>query len=99
MTGRYRWWLRIGEWIIVIVIPLLLYPWLLREMADRQMVAALLSAGDHLPTSTALAAFLFLLLRLYVVVLLPAFVVGRLGLLGFDWWWRRRNHASEDGAG
>jgi hypothetical protein len=98
MTGRYRWPLRISEWIIVIVIPLLLYPWLLRQMADRQVVAALLSAGDHLPTGTVVIACLFLLLRLYVIVLLPAFILSRLGRLGFDWWWRRRPRVSEDGS-
>ena len=97
MSSKYRWWLRIGEWIIVIVIPLVLYPWLLRQMADRQVVAALLSAGGHLPTGTVVIACLFLLLRLYVIVLLPAMILSRLGLLGLDWWWRRRHRPAENG--
>lgn len=66
-------------------VVLLLYAILLRTLVGTNIVAGCLCPGPHLPPHYPVLIFLFILCRLYVV-LLPGFVLSRLGMA----WLRQR---------
>ena len=59
---------------------------LLWTLADRNVVAVLLSAGPHSPPSVLLLAGVFLVVRILAVLVLPASVLCRLTLWGVQRW-------------
>ena len=63
---------------------------LLHALAERNVVAVLLSAGAHSPPSALLLAGLFLVVRVLAVLVLPASVLCRLSVWGLQWWRRRQ---------
>ena len=56
----------------------------MRWLVAENVVASILSAGEHTPGSTLMLAALFVLLRLFVLLILPALLLCRLGLWVFD---------------
>lgn len=58
---------------------LLLYTILLRILAGTNIIAGCFSPGPHLPPYYPVLIFLFILCRLYVI-LLPGFILSRIGL-------------------
>ncbi len=69
---------------------LLVYSILLRLLAGTNMVAGIFCPGPHLPRHHPFLIGLFLLCRLYVV-LLPGLVLSRMGLA-----WMKRRQAGRD---
>ena len=63
--------------IILLVVIFVLHEWTKRVMADSNVVASLLSAGQHLPATSLIAAISFIILRFVVVVVIPAIMIGR----------------------
>lgn len=74
--------------LLVTVAPalglLLLHYALMRWLVAENVVASILSAGEHTPGSTLVLAAFFVVLRLFVLLVLPALLLCRLGLWGFD---------------
>jgi hypothetical protein len=71
----------------------LLYGILLRLLAGTNIVAGCLCPGPHLPPHYPVLIFLFILSRLYLV-LLPGFILSRIGI---EWLKRRKqNHLHPD---
>lgn len=68
------------------VIILMVYAILLRLLAGTNIIAGVFCPGPHLPKHYPILIFLFVLCRLYVV-LLPGFVLSRIGL---EWMKRRQ---------
>lgn len=64
------------------VVLVVLHEGLLRWMADKNIVAVLLSGGNQASTSTVVAAVAFVILRFLVICILPGWVVWRLTVLG-----------------
>ena len=64
---------------------LLVYSILLRVLADTNIVAGIFCPGPHLPHHYPILIALFVVCRLYVV-LLPGFILSRIGLA----WIKRR---------
>ena len=67
----------IKDFLGVIVI-IVLHFFLIRYMADRNIVSSLLAAGEHIPKTVAITAMFFLLIRIFMYVFLPGFVLYRL---------------------
>jgi hypothetical protein len=63
---------------------LLLHHALMRWLAAENVVASILSAGEHTPGSTLMLAAFFVALRLFVLLVLPGLLLCRLGLWVFD---------------
>lgn len=74
--------------LLVTVAPalglLLLHHTLMRWLVAENVVASILSAGEHTPGSTLMLAAFFVALRLFVLLVLPARLLCRLGLWVFD---------------
>lgn len=64
--------------LIQAVIVLLLYAVLLRTLAGTNIVAGIFCPGNHLPHHYPILIGLFVLCRLYIV-LLPGFTLSRIG--------------------
>jgi hypothetical protein len=71
----------------------LLHELLLRWLASRNIVAVVLAAGERTPFWTLALAGMFLALRFFLGFLAPGLVLARLGLIGLDYWDRRRSAA------
>lgn len=69
---------------------------LLFLLAERGVVASLLSAGGHLPVGSLLLALAFVAVRLLACVGIPGFVLYRLVLLGCALLATRTEQASGD---
>ena len=69
---------------------LLLHTALLYWLAKKQVVAAILSAGDHVPAAYLVLAMLFIIVRLLALVLLPGIVLQRLCKVAFYFMVERR---------
>ena len=63
-----------------------LHFWLLHQLAEKNIVAVILSAGAHSPRSALLVAGAFLVIRILVVLLLPGAILCRCVL----WAWAGR---------
>ncbi len=66
---------------------LLVYSILLRMLAGTHIVAGIFCPGPHLPKHYPILISLFVICRLYVV-LLPGFILGRIGVE----WMKQRRH-------
>ena len=66
--------------LIVLVIIFVLHEWTKRLMADSTIVSAIFAAGQQVPTVTIIAGIAFVILRAFVIVLLPAIMISRWGL-------------------
>lgn len=62
-----------------------LHLFLIRYMADNDIVSVVFSAGAHAPHGVLLAAGGFLLVRFLVVLFLPSMILSRAALLWFRW--------------
>lgn len=69
----------IAKYLVRAIFTLLLYTVLLRMLAGSNIVAAIFCPGPHLPAYYPVLMFLFILARLYVV-LLPGIFLSRVGL-------------------
>ncbi len=63
---------------------LILYQFLLGYMARHDIVSSLFASGRHVPIGVMLLTLLFVLARLFVELLLPGIILGRLGLALWD---------------
>ena len=79
-----------------LAIILLLHAALLHWLAKRQVVAAILSAGDHVPPVWIGLAVAFVIVRFFALVLLPGFALLRLVRLAFYFLVERRYLAPEN---
>jgi hypothetical protein len=59
---------------------------LLVWLSNREVVAKVLAAGEHVPRLTLAAAVFFVVLRLVVMLLLPGVVLARLAMVAFQVW-------------
>ena len=87
MKMPFRYFSHLRPWLgtlIVIVVAALAHEWLKHYMLDRQIVAQLLSPGAHTQPANAAAALAFLLLRIFVILALPGFLLSRAGLMIWD---------------
>ena len=73
----------IKKTVVEIAIILLLHAVLLYWLANKQIVAAMLSAGDHLPIGWVGLAIVFIIARFFALVLLPGFILQRLLQVAF----------------
>ena len=80
---------RITGTLAMIATGLLAHALLLHWLAERNVVAVLLSAGAHSPPSALLAAGAFLVIRVLVVLVLPGALLCRMTLWFVDWWKER----------
>ena len=81
-----------------LVLLVIFYQVVLQQVMARDVVSAMLAAGDHVPRSTLLLAGAFLALRALVVLALPGMILSRIGLAAFDAAWRpRRTEEKSDG--
>jgi hypothetical protein len=78
-----------------IAIILLLHSALLYWLANKQIVAAMLSAGDHLPIGWVGLAIVFIIVRFFALVLLPGFILQRLLQVAFNLFVERSYTVSE----
>ena len=67
-----------------VVVILILHALLQRWMAGGRVAAILLSAGPHVPRLALAGAGLFVAVRLFTVLFLPAFVLAQLGGIAYD---------------
>lgn len=65
--------------LIQAAVVLLVYAVLLRMLAGTNIVAGIFCPGDHLPHHYPILIGLFVLCRLYIV-LLPGFILSRIGM-------------------
>lgn len=54
-------------------------------LAEKNVVAALFAAGPHLPKVTTAVAVIFVLVRVLMVLVVPAMIVGRLARAYMLW--------------
>ena len=81
---------RIPLKLMMLSIPaLLIHSVLLRLLAGTNIIAGVFCPGPHLPGHYPILIALFVLCRLYVV-LLPGFILSWLGLEWMKWWQSRR---------
>lgn len=69
--------------LVQIAIIVLLHAILLHSLAKKQVVAAILAAGDHVSPVWIGLAISFVIVRFVALVLLPGFVLQRLMKVGF----------------
>jgi hypothetical protein len=68
---------------IEITVALLLHAGLVYWFATKQVVATILAAGSHVPPTYLGLAVLFVIVRLFALLLLPGFALQRLVRLAF----------------
>jgi len=93
-TGRQLILSTVAELAII----LLLHAALLQWLAKKQVVAAILSAGDHIPPTWIGLAVGFVIVRFFALVLLPGFALLRLVRVAFYFSVERRYIAPENPA-
>jgi len=76
---------RLAGKLVIYVLLLIIHWFLIRYLADRQIVATLFSAGAAEHLAPALIALGFVALRLFLVLLLPGLLVCEVvnGILNF----------------
>jgi len=67
---------------------------LIHLLAEKDIVATILSAGQHSPTSAVLVAGLFVVVRVMAVLLLPGIVLSHLAAIALERWTRQGLEAS-----
>lgn len=67
---------------------------LLHLMADRHIVSTILAGGSHVPRTVAATATIFVLVRLFAVLLLPGIILARLVSLALDYREARSSEAA-----
>ena len=77
---------------VEVVVILVLHALLQRWMAGSHVAATILSAGPHVPRMALAGAGLFVAVRLFTVLFLPAFVLAQLGGIAYDWLSRPKEH-------
>jgi len=82
----------LAEITVIVVLHMALLHWL----AKKQVVAAILSAGDHVPLVWIGLAVGFLIMRFFALVFLPGFALQRLLRVGFYFFAERQCEALED---
>lgn len=70
---------------VEVVFILMLHAFLIRWLAERDLVSKLFAAGNHLPISTIAVIVIFLLARFLAVMALPGIVLARLGLVAWEY--------------
>ncbi len=71
--------------LVEVAVLLVLHVTLLHVMADRHIVSTILAGGSHIPRSVAATATLFVVVRLYAVLLLPGVILARIVGLALDY--------------
>jgi hypothetical protein len=72
--------------VIEIVPILVLHAWMIRLMAEKNIVSTIFAAGRHVPLLTLATAGLFLLVRFFAVLYLPGMILSRIGLAIMDYY-------------
>jgi hypothetical protein len=83
MKKEYR---LLGMIFLEVALVLLAHWGLLQWLAEKQVVASLLSAGGHLPRLTVVLAVNFVLIRFLALFILPGLVGVRLAQVVFYLW-------------
>ena len=91
----HAWWNPRVRLLPLCVAAALLYIVALRLLARYDIVSVIFAIGDHTPLWMLVAAFLFVLLRLFIGLVVPGLVAAALVL---GWWkWHARIRFKEQG--
>ncbi len=82
--------------LVQIAVIVLLQTFMLHWLAKKQIVTAILSAGDHVPPVWIGLAVAFVIVRFVALVLLPGFALQRLLKVGFYFFVERQCEALEE---
>jgi hypothetical protein len=69
---------------------------LIRFLAEKNVVSAIFSGGQHVPVVIMTTAIAFMVVRLLVILGLPGMILCRVGLIAFEyvrWKRKERGHA------
>ena len=83
--------MRSAKWKVIVAMLeiaalVVIHAVMIRALAASGTVAVIFAAGPHAPKSALVAAGVFLLSRLILYLLLPGFVLARIGMAAVDHW-------------
>lgn len=84
MRRSCRWRRTLALSLLEIAALLLAHRLLIVEMAGRDVISHILSAGSHVPRTTMVLVTTFLVVRLLAVLALPGMILSRIGLIVMD---------------